>query len=226
MIPLIAAFVALVGVTGETSNIDALMDNGHWRRARVLADATYKANPNDARANYWMARVAQRYGHLGDAVKYAEAAVKLDPRASAHHRVLGEILGDQAQQGSVFKQMGSARRIHAEWETALSLDPKNRENILDLIQFLAFAPGIMGGDKKRAAELANNQVKTDPANGYLSLAELAAANKEFDKREELYQKAAQADPKNYEAQFAAAEYYESRARLSPADVCAGHAKAR
>lgn len=191
----------------DAPSIDTLMDNGHWKRARAAVEASYKANPNDAHVNYLMARLRQRYGNLDDAAKYAEAAVKLDPKVSAHHRILGEIYGDQAEKVSVFKQISLGNKIKSEFETALQLDPNHWENISNKVSFYMEAPGILGGDKKKAREIANDLVKRDPVHGYQVLAYIASKENNKDEVARMRVAAANADPKNYEANLELAGMY-------------------
>src|SRR6266513_2618062 len=83
----------------DPPSIETLMENGHWRRAREASEANYKAHPNDARANYLMARVWQRFDNVEQTQRYAEAAVKFDSTSkasNAYHRILGEALRDLA----------------------------------------------------------------------------------------------------------------------------------
>ena len=198
---------AVAAATADPSSVETLMANSHWQRARAAAEAAYKANPNDARANYLLARVRQAYGNVDEAVKYGEVAVKLDPKSAVCHKLLGEAYGEKAQKASIFKQISLAPKIRPEFEAALALDPKDPENILNMIEYYLEAPGIVGGDKKKAHQMAADQVKSDPSNGYLSLILIAKTEKDFGKVEGLYQQAVDANPKNYDAQIQFAGFY-------------------
>jgi len=200
---LLAVFTCLAGAA-DTANIDALMDSGHWKRARAAAEALYKANPNDAYANYCLARIGQSFDTIDEAVKHAELAVKLDPKSSAYHRALGDVYSAQLDHVSKFKQFGIARQMRAEFETALALDPKNPENILNMIEYYIQAPGMFGGDKKKGHQMAEDEVKSNPAEGYLALAQIAIEEKEPAKLDSLLRKAVEGDPKNYGARISLA----------------------
>jgi len=196
--------LAVAASPGSLHPIDALIGNGHWKRARVQAEAEYKANPNDARVVYRLARVRREFGNLDEAAKLAETAVHLDPKYGPAQRELGDIYCSQAENASVFKQLGFARKCKAAFEAAVSLDPMDAANVEDLVGYLMQAPGIAGGDKKRAGELAASIVKADASRGYLIQAEIAG----MEKRDPvgLYQKAVEADPGNYDARMALAIY--------------------
>src|SRR5580700_1032223 len=111
--------LAAAAVTGSVVSIDALIENGHWKRARTQAEAEYKANPNDARAVYHLARVRQAFGNLDEAAKLADTAVNLDPKYGPAQRLLGDISCTQAEKASVFKQIGLARKCKAAFEAAV-----------------------------------------------------------------------------------------------------------
>ena len=186
---------------------EALMECGHWKRARAAAEAAVKANPNDARAAYNMARVRQVYGDLDDGIKWAELAIKLDPNLAPAHRVRGELYGDKAMKVSFFKQIGMAGKIKSSFDRAAALDPKDLDNISDLISYYLEAPGIAGGDKKKAADLAQEMLKIDPARAYLEMARIAQHEKHPEELGKFYELAVEANPKNVSAQSTLANYY-------------------
>jgi len=205
---LTALFVTIAAFSGEPT-VDSLIENGHWKRARELAQASFKAHPEDPRANYILAKIQHAFGNLDEAAKLAEAAVRLDPKMSASHRELGEIYAGQADHVSFLKQIGFAHKIRAEFEAALAIAPKDVDNLTDQIQYFMEAPGVAGGDKNKAAEMADDLVKLDPVSGYLALAYIAVQQKQNDKLEGLYQKAVECNPRNYGAQISLANYYAS-----------------
>jgi len=197
--------LASAAVPGSVPSIDALIENGHWKRARVQAEADYKAHPNDARTVYRLARFRQVFGNLDEAAKLAETTVGLDPKYGPAQRELGDIYCSQAEKASVFKQIGLAHKCKAAFEAAVSLDPKDPASVEDLVGYLVQAPGIAGGDKKRAGELAAAMVKVDAARGYLIQAEIASDQKQ--ETLSFYLKAIEASPGNYAARTALAIYY-------------------
>ena len=194
-------------LAADGEEIQKLMDNGHWKRARPLAEAAYKSQPNDAHVVYTLAEVRRAFARIDDSAKLAEMAVRLDPKSGTYHRVLGEVLADQAEKVSFIRQIGFARRIRSEFDTALALAPKDPEILFDHMQYFMEAPGIAGGDKKKAPDVANEILKVDPARGYLALAFIAQREKQNDKLEGLYQKAVEANPKNVQAQISLVNLY-------------------
>jgi tetratricopeptide (TPR) repeat protein len=76
-----------------------------------------------------------------------------------------------------------------------------------MMQFKFQAPGIMGGSKDEANSLAEKITALNASEGYLAHAELAEMEKDSGQMEAFYLKAAQANPKNYEAHTALGKFY-------------------
>ncbi len=186
---------------------ESLMRNGHWKRAREATEARYRTHPNDARDAYLLARVRRAFESFAEEVTFAEMAVRLDPKTSAYHRELGLAYLHQVENLSMLKAIGLMRKCRAELDAALAIAPNDPDNLFEKIDFLLQAPGIAGGDKKKAVEVAHGLVKIDPARGYLALARCAWKQKDFGKLEALYRKATEVNPHSYEAQVALAGLY-------------------
>lgn len=199
------------------------MDNGHIKRAREAAQAYYHAHPQDARANYLMSRVESAFGNNDDALKYAEAAVKIDPKNGEYHRQLAGVYGDIGEKASMLKQFGLARKCRAEIDAAVALNPKDVENLDAQVDYYRDAPGVVGGDKKKAESIAGDMVKINPARGYLALAAIARAEKDETKAAGLYRKAVEADSHSYEALVALARYNLTHNDLAEAEKLASDA---
>lgn len=196
-------------------NIEALIENGHWKRAREMAEAAYRVQPNDARTNYLLGRVRHEFRKFDDAVKYGETAVRLDPKSSDFHRQLGETYADQAESVSMLKQFGLARKCRAEFDAALAIAPKDPDNLFDRMLYYLQAPGVVGGDKKKAAEIADELMKIDASRGYLALVRIAQDQKAEAKLEGLYQKAVEANPRSYEARITLGWFYVNPQHANP-----------
>ena len=194
----------------ETPVAEALMEAGHWKRARVLAASRLAAHPNDAEAVWWMARVELAYGDLEKALPLAEKAVSLDGRNAVYRAILAQVYGRMAQRASVLRQIGLARRCKRELDMALQLNPNHVHLLVGYMEYLWQAPGIVGGDKKKAREIPERVGRIDPARGYLAAAQLAQWEQNTSKLEDLYRKAAEADPRCYEARTFLAGLYLDR----------------
>ena len=136
--------------------------NGHWKRARALADQVIPDKPNDARANYWMARVRRQFKLLEDAEKFAAAAGRLDPQSSAHHRELVRVYFDRIEAASIVSPIGLEKKCRGELDTALKLMPNAPAVLYDQVLFYQQAPGIAGG-RARVSEAIRRCRRGPPA---------------------------------------------------------------
>jgi len=190
----------------EDISPETLKESGHWKRLRQMMEPR-AANPKDAQAAYFLSCVKNAFGDTDAALELAQRAVSLDPGNSQYHLQLGLALGRKANKASFFKAMSLAGQYKAELRKAVELEPKNIDAIWELMEFYWHAPGIAGGDQKKARTLANDIMQLNTAKGYLALTELA--EKEEADVEDYYRKAAQADPKSYEVQMRFASFYTS-----------------
>jgi len=190
----------------------ALIEQRHYKRAEAILAERLKANPNDARSYAEMSKVSEAFGRWDDAVRQAEKAISLDRKNAEFQAALADAIGTKlsgAQLG-MFAKLSLARRFKKEAELALQLDPDNIEANEDLMGFLLDAPGMLGGDKKKAAELAERVVHVNPVRGYLMRFDYASHEKQFGALEGLLQQALDADPKSYSARIQAADFYLSK----------------
>ncbi len=213
-------------LSAAAPDAEALMENGHWKRARVLAEAAFRAHPQDARSAYVLSRVRTQYGEIDDALKYAQLAVQLDPKNVDYHLQLAQAYGDEAQRASILRQFSWARKCRAEIEAALALDPKNIESLDAQMNWDLEAPGILGGDKKKASALAEEITRINPSRGYMEQAQILKKETGDEGRAVfLYQKAVETDPRNYDALTSLLNYYLDplHSNLSIAEKYAGQA---
>lgn len=79
-----------------------------------------------------------------------ERAVAADERSAFYHHWLANAVGQQAQNANPIRQGLIARRIRAEWERAVELDPNFLDARDGLITFYLQAPGFMSGSPEKA----------------------------------------------------------------------------
>jgi tetratricopeptide (TPR) repeat protein len=185
---------------------EPLMEAGHWKRVRSIAQSRYTANPNDPYALYLLARVKFEYDDLEGAQPLIEKAVQLAPQNAEYRFLLSAVYGRKAESANIFSKWSLAGKFKEQAEKAIQLDPKHIEARHALIQFHLQAPGIAGGDKKKAYELAEEVLRINAARGYLEKAGIARREKQFDQIEPLYRKAVEADPRSYAARMALANF--------------------
>ncbi len=201
------------------SNLESLIQNQHWKRAKDAAESEYRAHSQDAQAAYMLSRVRAAYGEYDDALKYAQQAVQADPKNAAYHRQLAEVYGDIGNTASIFKQYGLSKKCRAEIDAAAAINPNDVENLDAQMSYLRDAPGIVGGDKKKALAIAEQITRINPARGYLAQVDvLRADNKDDPRIEQLFQKAVEADARNYDALIDLASFYNQPQHSNPSQT--------
>lgn len=192
--------------------IATLLDDGHYRRAQALIDARAATQPDDATTLYLRARMLLIAGDAAAALPLAERAATLAPRNADHRYLVAQCVGTQAQRAGALKGLGLAKRFKREAEAARMLDPRSGETYEGLIEFYSAAPGIAGGNDKRAVALAETLVVIDPARGRLAQARLFFRDKKDERGEAALRQAVAADPGSYRARMTLARYLADDAR--------------
>jgi tetratricopeptide (TPR) repeat protein len=198
---------------------EQLIKQGHWKRARPLVEAAYAAKPADPTVLYQMSRVKHMFGDLDGARSFAEKAVAAAPTAD-NHLQLADVVGDQAQKASVFKQIGRAGTVKKELAAALAADPAHIRAHYFQLEFYKEAPGIAGGSTDKAKGEAAVIAKLNAAWGYIAQAEVAAKEKRTADIPELYQKAHDANPAQYETAVQWCNSLANQKKWPEAEKCA------
>jgi tetratricopeptide (TPR) repeat protein len=191
---------ALAAATDAPSMPETLIEKGHFKQARVMLEKRLAANGNDADALFQMAQVKMEFRELELAIQLAEKAVSLKPNDARAHSALADCYGQKAE-GDVgmFEGLKLLRAFKKENEAALAIDPKNYNALHSWMEFYLGAPGIAGGSKSKANEMAEKILSIDAARGNIAKGEIALHEKQFDQVIGFAQKAVDADPKSYDA---------------------------
>lgn len=210
--PLVLAFIpVLIAAAAADDDPLALMEAGHFKRARPLVAALAKSRPDDALTLHLLARLEHAQGHREQALGLAERAAAKDPASARYRYGVAECVGSMAQRAGPLQQLGLAKRFRREAEAALALDPRHVDAREGLIEFYSIAPGIAGGNDKRAAAMAETLVTIDPVAGRLAQATLAVRAKQDGRAlEALRQALAAVD--GYPARMALARWHAADAR--------------
>jgi tetratricopeptide (TPR) repeat protein len=184
-----------------------LIEAGHLKQARAIVEPWIRDEPNDTLANFLLSQIRNAFHDRQSPLALAEKAVPLDGSVAKYHRQLAEVLGVTAQHSGMLQQIFLARRFKTEIDTALAEDPDDLQARRDLMEYYLLAPGIVGGDRAKAREAADHISRLNAAEGYLAQARLAESSGETGRVEALYQKAVEAQPGNYRARIALANFY-------------------
>ena len=189
-------------------SVENLMKAGHWKRARQLVEARLNANPRDAFALYLSSKVYASFGNLEKALDQAQKAVAMESRNPDFLSQAAEVHVRMADHVSVVKQVIYVRQFKKEVEAALAINPRHVDTLLVEIMFLARAPLLAGGDKKRANVLAQQLTQIDPGWGYLIQARLAELEGNNARTEQALCKAVETNPNGYLARQYLAQFYD------------------
>jgi Flp pilus assembly protein TadD len=168
------------------------------------------ANPQDAEAHNLLCRVYFQEEQWDDAIGECEAAVRLKPLDSEYHLWLGRADGEKARSMHSIKAYELAKKVRREFERAVELDNGNADALSDLGEFYTAAPGIVGGDKKKAQVLAQTLEQYEPAQACQLQGSLAEKNKNYALAESEYKAEVKASSEPADAWMDLAAFYSRR----------------
>jgi tetratricopeptide (TPR) repeat protein len=123
----------------------------------------------------------KNYFMLADYKKAAELfekALALAPRSSEYQLWLGRAYGRRAETGSWVLAASNASKARQCFETAIALDPHNRDAMNDLFDYYLNAPGLLGGGLDKAEAMARRIEQERPAEYHFEMAQLAERRKQ------------------------------------------------
>jgi len=205
---LAAATLAAAPAAFAADDAKVLFDRGYLRRASAECDKRLAADPKDVEAEAMLSRIRSEQGDKQGAMKLATGAVAADARNADAQYALAEVYGRELRDASVFRQPGLAGKMRKAAEAALAIDPDHLDALEISSDFYRYAPGIVGGDKKKSVEYVDRMVKVDPVVGWIKRAEIAMEGKDKDtvRAAECYRQAAAAEPTSARAEVALASW--------------------
>jgi tetratricopeptide (TPR) repeat protein len=220
---LLALFLA-AATAGAADDPQTLMDDGHYRRAQAILESQLASKPDDPRTLYLMSQLKLMTNDVQGALPLAEKAASLVPTNADYRYQVAACVGTQAQRAGKLKALGLAKRFKREAEAALVLDPRFVDAHEGLAQFYSQAPGIAGGDDKRAYALAETLVKIDPARGRLLQYSLLYRDKKAEQGDQALRQALAEAPGDYQVQMSMVRFLanDERKKYEEAET---HAKA-
>ncbi|MCJ7578488.1 MAG: tetratricopeptide repeat protein [candidate division Zixibacteria bacterium] len=173
-----------------------------YEEAKEVLLKVVEKEPENPEANFFLCKVYLILDDYDNSIKYGEKAVKLNDSQSEYHHWLGSAHVIQAQKGSKLKALFRAKKGKDEFEKAVELDSTNLDARFDLMQYYIGAPGIAGGDKKKAKKQAEIIQGLDSLYGAYAWALFWQAEKDFGKEETYLRKAVELDTSsNYFASY-------------------------
>ncbi len=170
---------------GALQGANTALQAGEADKALSLIDSL----PPSAQSHNLKCRVWLTLGRTDEAAGECEQAVKLDEQNSNDHMWLGRALGGKAEKASFLSAYGLAKRVRAEFEEAVKLNPHNADALADLGEFYTEAPGAVGGGVDKAQGVAARLDKVDVARAHELRARLAEKAKDYAAAEREYKAA-------------------------------------
>ncbi len=130
------------------------LKDGHANDAIALLQQDLARNSANAADHDLLCRVYIQEEQWAEAEQECNRAVELEPNNSRYHQWLGRAYGDAAAHASLTRAYSLAKKVHAEFETAVRLDPKNESALSDLGEYLIDVPRVLGGGPAQAEQVA------------------------------------------------------------------------
>ncbi len=167
----------------------AALQAGEADHALALLNSLPSSGAGQAEAHNLQCRVRYTLEQWNEAVDQCEQAVRLDGQNSDYHLWLGRALGEKADRASFMKAYSIARRVPAEFEESVRLNPRNVEALFDLGEFYRQAPGVVGGGMDKAEGIAAKLDKVDPSRAHELRGNMAEGRKDYDAAEHEFKQA-------------------------------------
>lgn len=214
----LAACVALCAAAEPArtaaSQASAALQAGEADKALALLNTL----PATAETHNLRCRVLLTLEHWDAAAAECEQAVRMNGQNSNYHLWLGRALGERADRASFMSAFSLGKRVRAEFETAVQLDPRNADALADLGEFYNSAPGIVGGGADKAENAAAHLDKVDPARAHQLRGWTAESQKDYATAERELKAAVAVDPHPAFAWMSVASFYRRRQRWIDLDA--------
>ena len=168
--------------------------------------------PATAETHNLRCRVLLTLEHWDAAAGECEQAVRMDGQNSNDHLWLGRALGERADRASFLSAYSLGKRVRAEFEAAVQLDPRNADALSDLGEFYKSAPGMVGGGVDKANTTAAQLDRVDPARAHQLRGWIAEEQKDYGTAERELKAAVAADPHPAFTWMSLASFYRRRQR--------------
>jgi tetratricopeptide (TPR) repeat protein len=158
--------------------VRALWQAGDMQAAQALLSPLVTKKTKDAQLLALLGQTEALLNNADKAEDLLEKAVKLDSNNADYQHWYATLSCNLAASASMFSALGYAKRCKKAYEAALELAPENPRSYIALGSFLAQAPGVAGGDKDKALQLAARLKQIEPLQG--ALLELNASDLQDD----------------------------------------------
>jgi tetratricopeptide (TPR) repeat protein len=164
-------------------------------QAKALLAQAIAADGKNAEAHFLLGEIFYAFNDFAKASDEAQKAVTFDDSKSDYHLLLGNSLSGLLDSAGTFKKISLAHQIKAEFERAITENPKNIPARAALAEFYAQAPGIVGGSAEKAVEQARQISALDAVEGHYAMALVDLDLRKFGEAEQEYKAVIAVDSK-------------------------------
>lgn len=193
-----------------------LFETEKYAEAKRIFQAIADQDDKNAAAAFYLGRICSYEDDAKLAIEWLKKAVELDEGNSEYHFWLGNAYGQKAQDASIFKAPGLAKKVKKEFEKAVEFDPDNVRARFALMQFYLQAPGIMGGSDKKAHRQAEEIKKRDPAWGHRAFGQIYEHEENYQLAEKEYLASVEENPQNLDSRYALSYFYQETGNFEKA----------
>ncbi len=220
---IIFVLLLLPSLSAADSTDSDLLAQGRVDDAIASLQGRIRSAPGDSESYNLLCRVYFALSDWDRGISACEKAVGLDPANARYHLWLGRIYGEKADHSHFLTAAGLAKKVRAEFETAVRLNPNSAEARTDLAEFYLEAPGIMGGGRDKAEAQAQQLAGMDPIKAGWVKGRLAEKNKDLVSAENEYRAAITASHGAALAWLNLAFFYRHTGRLDAMEDAIRHA---
>jgi tetratricopeptide (TPR) repeat protein len=213
-----AAATSAQSVTQTLARVNQALQAGQADKALAQLQSLPQGGATVGEAENLACRVHYAEQVWDQATTECQQAVKLDAQNSVYHDWLGRALGAKASHASFLSAYSLGKQARAEFETAVKLNPKNSDALVDVGNFYQQAPGIVGGGVDKAQAIATQLDKVNPAQAHLLRANIAEGQKDYVTAEKEFKAAIAASAHPAEEWTDLASFYGRRARWTDLDA--------
>ena len=164
-----------------------LLQNKQYPESEAVLNGRLKDDPKNPEVLFRLGQVSLHYYFDGEkAAGFLEQAVHLTPGNAEYHFGLGQAYALNLPTAGLFKKLRLASKMKAEFQTAVTLDPRHLPARFALLRFLLGAPAIAGGSVAEARKLSDATAQIDGAAGRAMRASILHHENNFPAAEKEY----------------------------------------
>ena len=187
--------------------VEEALDEGNLKVAQLTFNELTESEKNSLLGQILVGRLLLQKEAGKDAFDHFEGLVDINSENVEVNFYLGISSLTMLGKAGIFSALGHAKDFSYAMEKTLKLKPDHIGAHLNLIGFHVNAPGIAGGDKGKALELANQLKIFDAEQGYGALARVYVATEQTELAQQTLQQGLKEFPKSFTLYFRRAGIY-------------------